>query len=138
MNVHLHNITNNFQDVRLNSLASWKRANEIVPRDHGGPYVITQEGYDPDDLTMKADEFILGRSGKWLSLGHFFHLPIAERRDEFVFGTAAEVMRMMYDLPPKPQIMRPAAPTGKPASPETDDMAAAFQAERNKASAHSQ
>ena len=63
-NVNLRNITNHFQDVRLASLASWKQAFEITPRDRSGPYVILQEGYDPDDMTMTADEFVLGRSGK--------------------------------------------------------------------------
>ena len=36
-NLNLRNITNNFQDVRLASLASWSKANEITPRDRGGP-----------------------------------------------------------------------------------------------------
>jgi hypothetical protein len=128
-NVKLRNITNEFQDVKLLSLASWRQANQIFPRDQGGPYVVTQEGYDPADLTMTADEFIIGRSGKWLQLGLFFRLPIPERRAEFVFGTASEVMRMMYDLPSKAQVA-PRRP-GEEAThgiPEKDEMAAAFQA----------
>jgi hypothetical protein len=32
-NVYLRNITNSFQDVRLVSLASWRQAAEITPRD---------------------------------------------------------------------------------------------------------
>src|SRR5580765_2622373 len=87
-NLNLRNITNSFLDVRLVSLKSWRQANEISPRDKGGPYVVLQEGYDAQDLTMTPDEFVLGRSGKWLSLGYFFKMPVAERREEFVFGTA--------------------------------------------------
>src|SRR6185369_17513801 len=104
-NMNLRNITNDFQDVRLASLASWRQANEFNPRDRGGPYVVLQEGYDPDDTKVIADEFVLGRSGKWLSIGLFYRLPVPERRAEFIFGTAAEVMQMMQNLPPKVVVM---------------------------------
>jgi hypothetical protein len=131
-NINLRNITNSFQDVRLVSLGSWRAAAEIVPRDRGGPYVVLQEGFDPEDLTMTADEFVLGRSGKWLSVGYFYKMSVPERRTEFVFGTAAEVMQMMQNLPPKPVLMRP-ADNGKAASaPEGDEMAAALKAAQNQ------
>jgi len=131
-NINLRNITNSFQDVRLVSLASWKQAKEINPRDRGGPYVVMQEGYDPEDATLTPDEFVLGRSGKWLSLGHFYKMPVPERRAEFVFGTVAEVMQMMGNLTPKPQLMRPGAPADE-AAPAADEMAAAIQAGRGQA-----
>jgi hypothetical protein len=132
-NLNLHNITNSFQDVRLASLASWKQANEIMPRDRGGPYVVLQEGYDPEDPKMTADEFVLGRSGKWLSLSHFYRMPVPERRAEFVFGTAAEVMQMMSNLPPKVELIRPGAPgEAAPANAETDEMTAALKAGRDQ------
>ena len=128
-NLNLRNITNSFQDVRLNSLASWPQASEFNPRDRGGPYVVLQEGYDPQDPKVIADEFVLGRSGKWLSLSHFYQMPVPDRRAEFVFGTAAEVMRLMSDLPSKVEIIRPGTPAeAVPATPETDEMAAALQA----------
>jgi len=131
-NINLRNITNNFLDARLASLKSWRAANEIVPRDKGGPYVVLQEGFDPEDLTMTPDEFVLGRSGKWLSLGHFFKMPVPDRRAEFVFGTAGEVMQMMSDLPSKAQILRPEkAPAGGAVPAEGDEMAAALQAARS-------
>jgi len=127
-NLTLRNITNDFQDVRLVSLSSWRQAKEFIPCDRGGPYVALQEGYDPEDLTLSAEEFIIGRSGKWLSLGLFFRLPVPERRAEFVFGTAAEVMRMMYDLPSKVVITRPGTEAkGAADIPEEDEMAAAFR-----------
>jgi hypothetical protein len=132
-NINLRNITNNFLDVRLASLASWKRANEIAPRDRGGPYVVMQDGYDPQDLTMTPDQFVLGRSGQWLSLGNFYRLPIPERRAEFVFGTAAEVMQMMSELPSKAQIMRGTSGSeGAPAHPDTDEMGKALKAAESK------
>jgi len=126
-------ITNSFLDVRLVSLASWRQANEISPRDHGGPYVVTQQGYAPDDPNMCADEFVLGRSGQWLSLSHFFRLPVPERRAEFVFGTAGEVMKMMGDLPSAVVMFgRPAKEAETPATPTTDEMSAAFHAGKGK------
>src|ERR1041385_8280913 len=103
--IHLRNISNHFQDVRLVSLSTWRQANETFPRDRGGPYVVLQEGYDPDDLKLVPNEFILGRSGKWISLGTFYHLPVNVRRSEFVFGTAAEVMEMMEHLSSEPEIL---------------------------------
>jgi hypothetical protein len=132
-NINLRNITNSFQDVHLASLASWKQASEISPRDHGGPYVVTQQGYDPEDMTVTEDEFVLGRSGKWLSIAFFYKMPIPERRAEFIFGTAAEVMQLMGNLPSKVQIIRPGAST-PPVSgtTEPDEMAAALQAGNDK------
>jgi hypothetical protein len=131
--INLRNITNRFQDVRLASLASWKQAAEINPCDRGGPYVVTQEGYDPEDLTMTADEFVLGRSGKWLSIGYFYRMPVPERRAEFVFGTAAEVMEMMGNLPPKAVIIRHGdKPEAVPAAMEPDEMAAVIQAGKSQ------
>ena len=133
-NLNLRNITNSFQDVRLASLASWSKANEITPRDRGGPYVVTQEGYDPEDPKVIADEFVLGRSGEWLSIGLFYKMPVAERRAEFIFGTAAEVMEMMGKLPSKVVIVRPGnASEAAPAGAEPDEMAAALQAGKGKA-----
>jgi hypothetical protein len=127
-NINLRNITNSFQDVRLMSLASWRQAAEITPRDRGGPYVVLQEGFDPEDLTMTPDEFVLGRSGKWLSLSYFYKMDVPERRAEYVFGTAAEVMQMMGDLPSKASLLRPGEKARTNASPEDDEMAAALKA----------
>ena len=129
-NLHLRNLTNSFQAVRLNSLASWKSAVEFSPRDRGGPYIITQEGYDPEDPTVQANEFVLGRSGRWLALAHFFRLPVPERRAEFIFGTAAEVMQMMSELPSKAVILRPGTEATDVPPPENDEMATAIKAGR--------
>jgi hypothetical protein len=127
-NLNLRNITNSFQDVRLVSLSSWKQANEIVPRDRGGPYIVLQEGYDPQDMKMRATEFILGRSGKWLALGHFYKMPVPERREEFVFGTVAEVMDMMNKLPSKAVLFGSTdRDEAESAAPADDEMAAALQ-----------
>src|SRR5215471_4221419 len=131
--LNLRSITNNFLDVRLLSLASWRQASEISPRDHGGPYVVLQEGYNPHDPKMAPDEFILGRAGQWLSLGQFYRLAVDQRRAEFVFGTAGEVMQMMEDLPSK-VVMFGHGKTEEtpPAGAETDEMANAIKAAKSQ------
>ena len=133
-NVNLRNITNSFQDVRLVSLSSWRQANEIMPRDRGGPYVVMQEGFDPDDMTMTADEFVLGRSGKWLSLSYFYRMSVPERRNEFVFGTAAEVMQIMEQLPSKVALLRPSSKDQSSSANQSDEMAAALKAGQKETS----
>lgn len=122
-------LSNNFQDVRLASLASWSKAAEIEPRDRNGPYVVLQEGYDPQDPAMNLEEFVLGRSGKWLSLAHFYRLPVPDRRAEFIFGTAAEVMQTLGNLTGKAVVLRPGEPAASP-SPDAapDELAAALKA----------
>jgi hypothetical protein len=85
---------------------------------------------------LTADEFVLGRSGEWLSLSLFFRLPVPDRREEFVFGTAAEIMQMMENLTSEVIILRPGAkPQSEPAMPQSDEMAAAYHAEKSKAAA---
>jgi hypothetical protein len=132
-NINLRNITNNFRDVRLGSLASWSRADEFIPHDLGGPYVVTQEGYDPDAAKLIPDEFILRRSGEWLSLSFFFQIPEPDRAN-FVFPTAAEVMQIMGSLPSKVQITRLGAEEkAAPAGAEVDEMVAILQKEKGGA-----
>jgi hypothetical protein len=124
-------ITNDFNDTRLISLAAWRHAKEFNPRDKGGPYVVSQQGYDPQDIRMQPEEFLLGRSGRWLAMKYFFQMPVPERRAEFVFATAAEVMQVMEGLPSNPAVISPDRPLPEDsAPPEGDDMAAAIEAGR--------
>jgi len=109
---NLHAISNSYQDAHLISLKNWKHAAEISPCDQGGPYMISQEGYDPQDVLSRASDFVLGRSGKWVNLGVFYKLPAPMRRAEFVFGSAAEVITLFESLQAEVQIER-----GEPASP---------------------
>jgi len=65
-------------------------------------------------------------------------LPVPERRAEFVFGTAAEVIQMMSDLPSKVVMFaRPETQDAGPPQPGTDEMAAAIQAGKNQGAATS-
>jgi hypothetical protein len=94
--------------------------------------VVLQEGHDPNDTRMIAGEFVLGRSGKWLALSHFYQLPVPERRAEFIFGTAAEVIQMMGQLPAKPVMMNHVeTDSDTVVTPAEDEMAKAFEAEKN-------
>jgi hypothetical protein len=133
-NENVKRITNDFLDARLVSLASWRQAAEISPKDRNGPYVVLQKGYDPEDVNMTPGEFVLGRAGKWLPLPLFYKLPVPERRAEFLFGTAAEVMQLMTDLPSKPIVFGSAADRAAAAvaPPEGDEMAAAIQQAKAK------
>lgn len=119
-------ITNSFQDVRLVSLKDWRKAEEIEPRDQGGPYMVVQEGYDPLDAKARSDEFVLGRHGKWVCLGIYFRLPGEVRRREYVFGTAAEVISILESLPSDASTTAP-GPIEELAHDETsDDLKDAF------------
>jgi hypothetical protein len=114
-----HNITNHYQDVHLISLRTWADAATIQPQDNGGPYLIAQEGFDPEDVTLTPDEFLLGRGGVWVSTRHFFRMGKEARRAEYIFGTAAEVAALMSSLPAKPAILRPGSP--EPSADVPDD-----------------
>jgi hypothetical protein len=122
----LRAISNDYQDVRLVSLKGWKRSDEIVPRDYGGPYVVVQEGYDPEDLEMDYDEFLLGKSGEWISVCVFFRLPVDLRMQEFVFGTAAEVIGLMENLTGKARIYRKGESLAAPEADASDELSQIF------------
>ncbi|HOC00425.1 MAG TPA: hypothetical protein PKM43_16970 [Verrucomicrobiota bacterium] len=127
---NLCRVTNDFRCVRLVSLRKSRIASTIVPRDPGGPFMVAQEGYDPQDVKMTPDTFLLGRSGRWLSTADFFRMSVADRRREYVFGTAAEVATLLRELPPQPVIFRPDDLPEAARPSETDDMKTALEAAR--------
>lgn len=114
----------------VNAAISAQVSGNLIRREYlGEPYMVTHERYDPNDMKVIADEFVIGRSRKWLSLAHLFRLPVPERRAAYVFGTAAEVMAMMGRLPSKAVLLRHRAKDeAAPAAPETDKLAAPYQA----------
>lgn len=101
----LRAIGNNFREVRLISLRDWPSAREFEPRDSGGPYMVVQDGYSPNDLTMSYDEYVLGRSGTWLPTGLFLKLPKEVRREEYIFGLASEVIELLRSLGGKARVL---------------------------------
>jgi hypothetical protein len=115
-------LSNHFSASRLLSLAKHKAASEISPRDTNGPYIILQHGYEPGDPSMRAGDYLLGRSGAWLGTHWFIRLPVPERRKEFLFGTVAEVMQLMENLTGKVEVIRTQPPGVKEDSPVDEEM----------------
>jgi hypothetical protein len=102
---NLRILTNAYFDVRLISLKDWPRASEFETRDPGGPFVIVQEGFAPDDVEAEPDEFVLARCGQWLPIAFFLGIPLEQRCADFVFGTMAELIELLESLPSKAAVM---------------------------------
>lgn len=113
-------LSNNFDAVQLLSMHKLNMAAEFPQRDHGGPYIVMQTGYDPADPTMSAEDFLLGRSGAWLATKWFIRMGIEERRREYVFSTAAEVIELMQNLPFHVAVARPGQPADEDTPPADD------------------
>ena len=126
-------LSNRYQDVRLVSLKDWRRASEFVPRDQGGPYMVVQAGYDPTDPKAIPDEFVLGRHGRWVPLAIFFRLPKPTRRAEFVFGDAAEVIRLIEELPADASVLHGDDDLGADEEEHLDDLNTAFTVAKDQA-----
>ena len=124
----LRKLANHFTEAKLISLHALPMAAEINPRDHGGPFVVMQQGYDPDDLLMKPGEYILSRSGAWLETCWAVRLPATDRHQEFIFGTAAEVMELMESLTGKVVVMHPNQAKIEPNGPVDEQLQAILQA----------
>lgn len=109
-----HPLSNNFQNVRLFRLHSAPspgteepgRDSLANPASALGPYVLMQTAVDPEDYRGEIDDFILGRSGRWLPYYLFHQLPVEQREEEFHFASAAEAIAMLESLPGKPEIDR--------------------------------
>jgi hypothetical protein len=115
-------LSNNFDAVQLLSMRKLSMAAEFHHCDHGGPYIVMQTGYDPEDPTMTPEEFLLGRTGAWLATKWFIRMPIAERRQQYVFSTAAEVVELMENLPHQVRLSRPGQQADEGAPPEDDPL----------------
>jgi|GEM_PF-1957842 len=111
------NLSNDFQSVRLLSVHAWPDA--PAPGDPGshGPYVVMQKAIDPEDLRATVEDFILGKSGRWLPLYLFHQLPQELRQEQFIFSAAADVIQVLQALLGKPLIDR-----GQPAHATVDSV----------------
>lgn len=47
---------------------------------------------------MNFDEFVLGKSGNWISVGMLLRLPREVRHNEYIFGTAGEIIHLLENL----------------------------------------
>ncbi|HXG46653.1 MAG TPA: hypothetical protein VNO52_03440 [Methylomirabilota bacterium] len=94
MKTTTHAITNRYQDFQVLNLA------QLVHHEGRGPYMVTQDGCDPDDATRRACSFVLTRRGTWLHFYLYLALPEAVRRKIAHYETVAEVLQRAESLPP--------------------------------------
>jgi hypothetical protein len=92
----MHQLTNIYQDCKLITLE---------PGTPGGPFVVTQLGFDPQDPRMTERLFLLQRDGTWIDQIAHPTLPPAERF-HVVFDTLPEVMATLGKLTGTPEILR--------------------------------
>lgn len=100
------NLSNDFQDVHLYSLHTWPEAGAFRDPNGNGPYIVMQTGIDPEDLRATVEDFILGKTGRWLPMYLFQQLSKELRREQFIFAAAADVIEVMQGLAGKPVIER--------------------------------
>lgn len=101
------NLSNSFLAVRLIGLHERR-----VDDERGlGPFLVAQRGIDPDGLEIEPADYLLTRDGTWLAFEVFLGLGWDEGRDLACFPDAAEVMRLLEQLPPRPKVERRPAPS---------------------------
>lgn len=95
-------LSNHYQRVGVYSLHTLPQF--ARPR---GPFVVLQKAVDPDDPALEPEIFILSRQGAWMALYLHFQLAWEERLEHFTFATAAELVRLLEELPHEPMVIRP-------------------------------
>lgn len=89
-------ITNNYQDFQVQNLC------QLVHHVDGrGPFIVTQDGCDPNDSRMRACSFVLTRRGTWLHFYLYLALSESARAKCTYFETAPEIVRHAESLPAK-------------------------------------
>ena len=89
-------ITNSYRDFHVLNLS------QLVHHVEGrGPFMVTQDGCDPGDPTMRFCSFVLTRRGTWLHFYLYLALPESVRQHCAHFGTIAEVLERADSLPGK-------------------------------------
>lgn len=131
-----HTLSNDFRDVQLYSLHEWPEAPALRGPDGRGPFIVMQRAIDPQDLRSTIEDFVLGKSGRWLPMYLFQQLPKEVRREEYLFPGAADAIRVLEGLTGAAVVERgqPAAKE-EPAAPDslTDAIARARERENAKA-----
>jgi len=89
-------LTNSHQDFQVLNLS------EILHRAEGrGPYLVTQDGCDPNDPTMRQCSFVLTKRGTWFHFYLYLALPEAVRGKLAHFEDIPEIVRCTGSLPAK-------------------------------------
>jgi hypothetical protein len=87
-------ITNRHQDFRILNLC--RLVHHVEGR---GPFMVTQDGCDPGDPTMRECSFVLTHRGTWLHFYLYLALPDAVRQRCAQFETVAEALQRADSLP---------------------------------------
>ena len=80
------------------------------PQGHG-PYLVRQEGYEPDSSTFKPQRFILQKDGRWLINLAFVMLPEVAQEKQ-LFQSQTEVLLFLDELSGKPVVADAQWPSG--------------------------
>jgi hypothetical protein len=87
-------ISNRYQDFQVLNLC------QLVHHVDGrGPFMVTQDGCDPNDPTMRACSFVLTKRGTWLHFYLYLALPESVRQHCAHFETVADVLQRADALP---------------------------------------
>lgn len=89
-------ITNRYQDFQVQNLS------QLVHRVEGrGPFMVTQDGCDPDDPKMRACSFVLTKRGTWLHFYLYLALPEVVRARCAHFESMSDLLDRAGNLPGK-------------------------------------
>jgi hypothetical protein len=87
-------ITNRPQDFKILNLC------QLVHHVDGrGPFMVTQDGSEPNDPKMRECSFVLTKRGTWLHFYLFLALPDTVRQKCAHFETAADALHRAKSLP---------------------------------------
>jgi len=87
-------ISNRYQDFQVLNLC------QLVHHVDGrGPFMVTQDGCDPNDPTMRACSFVLTKRGTWLHFYLYLALPESVRQHCAHFETVDDVLQRADALP---------------------------------------
>lgn len=114
-----HVLTNSFLAVRLIALHEQPE----FPDEGVGPFLVVQRGLDPEDVEVVPGDFVLTRNGTWLRVEAFVGLGWEEGHEMACFPSAAEVIRLMEELPPRPTVARGSESQAESSDPDAGDQA---------------
>ena len=89
-------ITNRYQDFKVLNLC------QLIHHVEGrGPFMVTQDGNDPNDPARRHCSFVLTKRGTWLHFYLYLALPEAVRQKLAYYESVPEVMQQADSLPTK-------------------------------------
>lgn len=80
-----------------------------------GPWLVRQEGYPPESVTLRRDYYILQRDGTWLLNLAYVMLPEPEQEKQ-LFHSMSEISRFLEHLAAQPLSCAGSIPAGHTAA----------------------